>query len=160
VAVASKKKPEAEAESAGKKAKAVKAAKKTVSSQKTAGKKAPNKKSSKKKSASKKAASKKAVSKNNAAPVGEGLAADPFEVAKQTMKGSVSAIVKAMVEQAKRGSCSHAKTLLEMTGAKHMFGDAAETEDRGEPWAKLVLERMDEAERESRKTDLPEGAAE
>jgi hypothetical protein len=189
VAVASKKKREAEAgntrkgkaeepveaEPAGKKnAKAVKAAKKTVASKNTAGKK-----TSKKKAAGKKTASKKTASKKKAAPVAgarrnpshaAGYAAidaapavgvgDPFEVAKQTMKGSVSAIVEALVAQAKRGSCAHAKTLLEMTGAKHMFGDAAETEDRGEPWAKLVLERMDEAEQESRKTDLPEVAAE
>ena len=69
------------------------------------------------------------------------------------MKGSVPAIVEAMVEKAKQGSCTHAKTLLEMTGAKHMFGDGAEIADSGEPWAKLVLERMDEAEQESLKKD-------
>jgi hypothetical protein len=69
---------------------------------------------------------------------------DPFEVAKQTMKGSVPAIVEAMVELAKQGSCSHAKTLLEMTGAKYMF--EGEAQDSGEPWAKLVLERLDQAE--------------
>jgi hypothetical protein len=69
---------------------------------------------------------------------------DPFEVAKRTMKGSVPAIVEAMVELAKQGSCSHAKTLLEMTGAKHMFD--GEAQDNSEPWAKLVLERLDEAE--------------
>jgi len=73
---------------------------------------------------------------------------NPFEVAKQTMKGSVPAIVKAMVERAKKGSCTHAKTLLEMTGAKHMFEGEAEAEESGEPWAKLVLERLDEADRE------------
>jgi hypothetical protein len=50
-----------------------------------------------------------------------------------------------MVELAKQGSCSHAKTLLEMTGAKHMF-DEAEVQDGGESWAKLVLERLNEAE--------------
>jgi len=72
---------------------------------------------------------------------------DPFEVAKQTMRGSVPAIVKAMVELAKQGSCSHAKTLLEMTGARYMFdSEEAEREDSGEPWAKLVLERLDAAE--------------
>jgi hypothetical protein len=70
---------------------------------------------------------------------------DPFEVAKRTMKGSVPAIVEAMVELAKQGSCSHAKTLLEMTGAKHMFDGEAEREC-GEPWAKLVLERLGEEE--------------
>lgn len=72
--------------------------------------------------------------------------ADPFEVAKQTVKGSVPAIVEAMVEMAKQGSCTHAKTLLEITGAKHMFADEAERQESGEPWAKLVLERLDEAE--------------
>ena len=70
---------------------------------------------------------------------------DPFEVAKQRVKGSVPAIVEAMVEKAKQGSCSHAKTLLEMTGAKHMFDGEGEAENLGEPWAKLVLERLDEA---------------
>jgi hypothetical protein len=71
---------------------------------------------------------------------------DPFEVAKQTMKGSVPAIVEAMVELAKQGSCSHAKTLLEMTGAKRMFDGEGEALDGGESWAKLVLARLDEAE--------------
>lgn len=74
---------------------------------------------------------------------------DPFEVAKRTMKGSVPAIVEAMVELAKQGSCTHAKTLLEMTGAKHMFDGEAEVQDGGAPWAKLVLERLDEAESEA-----------
>ncbi len=73
---------------------------------------------------------------------------DPFEVAMQTMKGSVPAIVEAMVELAKQGSCSHAKTLLEMTGARHMFDSEVELQDNGAPWAKLVLERLDEAETE------------
>ena len=81
---------------------------------------------------------------------------DPFEVAKQTMKGSVPAIVEEMVKRAKRGSCTHAKTLLEMTGAKRMFGDEPEMRDAGEPWAKLVLKRMEEAEQES----LPKTAGE
>jgi hypothetical protein len=71
---------------------------------------------------------------------------DPFEVARKTMKGSVPAIVEAMVELAKQGSCSHAKTLLEMTGAKHMFDGEAAEQDGGESWAKLVLERLDETE--------------
>jgi len=48
---------------------------------------------------------------------------DPIEVAKRTMKGSVPAIVEAMVKKAKQGSCPHAKTLLEMTGANFMFDD-------------------------------------
>jgi len=92
-------------------------------------------------------------------------ARDPFEVAKQKMKGSVPAIVEAMVELAKQGSCSHAKTLLEMTGVKHMFDSEVQLADSGEPWAKLVLERLDEAEseveRESAKLqeDSPEVAA-
>ena len=67
-----------------------------------------------------------------------GGALDPFEVAKQTMKGSVPAIVEAMVERAKQGSCTHAKTLLEMTGAKHMFdersGDGREAASPGRSW--------------------------
>ncbi len=75
-----------------------------------------------------------------------GVVLDPFEVAKQNVKGSVPAIVKAMVEKAKQGSCSHAKTLLEMTGAKHMFDGEGAAQDSGEPWAKLVLERLDEAD--------------
>jgi hypothetical protein len=199
--VASKKKPKAEAESkrgngpeepagagsAGKRAKAVKAADKKAANTKAARKKTSSKKASSKKAASRKnaAASTKAqagtmrapaagalgkrnaslaagYAANDAAPVVD--ARDPFEVAKQTMKGSVTAIVEAMVAQAKKGSCSHAKTLLEMTGAKYMFGDEAETADIGEPWAKLVLERMDEAEQESLRErltqDQPEAAAE
>jgi hypothetical protein len=63
------------------------------------------------------------------------------------MKGSVPAIVEAMVKKAKQGSCPHAKTLLEMTGAKFMFEDGPETRDGGESWARLVLERMEQAER-------------
>jgi hypothetical protein len=82
-------------------------------------------------------------SEASGAAVGE---LDPFEVAKRKMKGSVPAIVEAMVELAKQGSCTHAKTLLEMTGAKRMFDAAGESEDGGAPWAKLVLERLDEAE--------------
>jgi len=74
---------------------------------------------------------------------------DPFEVAMRTMKGSVPAIVEAMVELAKQGSCSHAKTLLEMTGARHMFDSEVELQDNGAPWAKLVLERLDEVETEA-----------
>ena len=76
------------------------------------------------------------------------------------MKGSVPAIVEAMVAKAKQGSCTHAKTLLEMTGAKHMFGEDAEIADSGEPWAKLVLERMDEAEQESLTQERPQVAGE
>jgi hypothetical protein len=164
-----------QAEEPGASAKAIpkKAAKKTTP--KTTPKKAA-KKTTLKSAADKSAAAKNAASKNAAnesaadksaekrdpvkrsrirdsVEVGKGGAGktitpelDPFEVAKQTMKGSVPAIVEAMVELAKQGSCSHAKTLLEMTGAKHMFDGEAETRDRGEPWAKLVLERLDESE--------------
>jgi hypothetical protein len=99
------------------------------------------------------------------APVGAGdghvaETADPFEIAKQRMKGSVPAIVEAMVELAIQGSCTHAKTLLEMTGAKHMFGSEAETQDAGESWAKLVLERMEQAENEGTQEQARETATE
>ncbi len=127
---------------------------------KPAAKKSP-KKAAAKKAAAKKAAAEKAAAKKAAAeakrtrpePKGttksDGAVAagvDPFEVAKQTVKGSVPAIVATMVRKAKEGSCPHAKTLLEMTGAKHMFDGEAEGQADGEPWAKLVLERLDEAE--------------
>lgn len=79
------------------------------------------------------------------ASVGKRQRRDPFEVAKRKMQGSVPAIVDAMVELAKQGSCQHAKTLLEMSGAKHMF-EEAENEGTGESWAKLVLDRLDETE--------------
>ncbi len=71
---------------------------------------------------------------------------DPFEIAKRTVKGSVPAIVETMVERAKQGSCSHAKTLLELAGGKRMFDGESGTQDSGEQWAKLVLERLGEAE--------------
>jgi len=86
-----------------------------------------------------------AARKNETSGTGE-QELDPFEVAKRRVKGSVPAIVDAMVERAKKGSCVHAKTLLEMTGARHMFDGEAEGQESGEPWAKLVLERLDEAE--------------
>jgi len=92
-------------------------------------------------------------------PAGRVEPADPFEVAKQKMKGSMPAIVDAMVKLAKKGSCSHAKTLLEMTGAKHMF-DEAEGQESSEPWAKLVLERLDEAESKAGPVSVPEGTGE
>ncbi len=75
-----------------------------------------------------------------------GVELNPLEAAKQRVKGSFPAIVDAMVEKAKQGSCSHAKTLLEMTGTKHMFDGEGEGNAGGEPWAKLVLERLDEAD--------------
>jgi hypothetical protein len=81
---------------------------------------------------------------------------DPFEVAKRKVKGSVTAIVDAMVARAKRGSCPHAKTLLEMTGAKRMFDGEGEAQESGEPWAKLVLERLDEAESREEPAPAPE----
>lgn len=175
MAVVSKKKPKVaagnlrgnrpeepvEADAAGKKAKAVKAASKKAANSKAASKKtSKTKTANKKNAASKGAVSTRAKAGKNTKKVPAVDARDPFEVAKQTMKGSVPAIVEAMVEKAKQGSCTHAKTLLEMTGAKHMFGEEAETADRGEPWAKLVLERMDEAEQESLKRDSPVVAAE
>ena len=86
------------------------------------------------------------VRKRDAGGTVAGAELDPFEVAKQRVKGSVPAIVDAMVEKAKQGSCTHAKTLLEMTGAKHMFDGEGEGQNTGEPWAKLVLERLDEAD--------------
>jgi hypothetical protein len=66
----------------------------------------------------------------------------------------VPEIVNSLVKMAKAGSCTHAKTLLEMTGAKHMFDDEAEGhgQESGEPWAKLVLERLDEAEAGTRQS--------
>jgi hypothetical protein len=173
------------ADKVGKQAKAVKsankkAANKTAASRKTAKKKTAGKKTAASKpGASTRAKTGKRTKKvPDAGALGDrnagftaGYAAtdaapaagawDPFEVAKQTMKGSVPAIVEAMVAKAKQGSCTHAKTLLEMTGARHMFGDEMEIADSGEPWAKLVLERMDEAEQESlQKKDLPAVAAE
>ncbi len=86
------------------------------------------------------------MSKEERGGTAAGAELDPFEVAKQRVKGSVPAIVDAMVEKAKQGSCTHAKTLLEMTGAKHMFDSEGEGQGGGEPWAKLVLERLDEAD--------------
>ena len=178
MAVVSKKKPKVEAvsqhgsrpeaslgaDSVDKKAKAGKPARKKAANRKAASRKTPNQKTAGKKQAASKAGAsprEKAGKKTKTVPPAAAAdALDPFEVAKQTMKGSVPAIVKAMVEKAKRGSCTHAKTLLEMTGAKHMFDEAAESSDSGEPWAKLVLERMDEAEQESLKKDPPEAAAE
>jgi hypothetical protein len=101
---------------------------------------------------------KRTVALSTAPPEAGGQAAeaepvDPFEIAKQTMRGSVPEIVKTLVKLAKEGSCPHAKTLLEMTGAKHMFDEQAESQESGEPWAKLVLERMEEAEQESSGAD-------
>jgi hypothetical protein len=178
VAVASKKKPKSEAgkqrgnrheeavgaESAGKKMKPVKAANKKIADSKAANRKTAGKKTASKKSAASEhgvsTSAKASTRTKKIASAPAGGAWDPFEVAKQTMKGSVPAIVEAMVAKAKQGSCTHAKTLLEMTGAKHMFGEDAEIADSGEPWAKLVLERMDEAEQESLTQERTEVAGE
>lgn len=77
-----------------------------------------------------------------------------LEIAKKKVKGSVPAIVEAMLEKAKQGSYSHAKTLLEMTGACRMFDQDADGGESGESWAQRVLERMREAEQ----TELHDGA--
>jgi hypothetical protein len=168
------------AEAAGTKAKVVKAANKKTTNKKPASshtvasndgvstkakavtgtKKAPAKRAPRNRRPGRKPGMPRTVAVSQGIEPGAAAALDPFEVAKQTMKGAVPAIVEAMVELAKQGSYSHAKTLLEMTGAKHMFSDEAEIEGSGEPWAKLVLERMDEAEQESLKKDLPEVVAE
>lgn len=152
--------PEAFAQTKAKKAPKKKVPKKKVPPKTTPKKSVPKKKAPKKTAAKNEAGE----SEEKCAPAkqrrirasdvvgenGEGKAIvpelDPFEVAKQTMRGSVPAIVEAMVELAKQGSCTHAKTLLEMTGAKHMFDSETEARDSGEPWAKLVLQRLDEAE--------------
>jgi hypothetical protein len=169
--VASKKKVEEKAETkqVGKDGKAGKAA----ASSKAKPKKAPKNKAPKKEAAKKNAAPKGAdASKANDVPgqrrripaqdvvdsneTVETIVPelDPFEVAKKTVKGSVPAIVNAMVKLAKQGSCSHAKTLLEMTGARHMFDGDSEMQDSGEPWAKLVLERLGKADPTPSKKDV------
>jgi colicin import membrane protein len=125
--------PKKDAESAASKAKADKAAKDKAAKTKAA-----------KAKAAKERAAKAKTGDSESKPTS--VETDPFQVAKQTMKDSVPAIVKTMVRKAKEGSCTHAKTLLEMTGAKRMFDGEAPGQDSGEPWAKLVLERLDEAE--------------
>jgi len=75
----------------------------------------------------------------------EGESQDPFSVARRRVKQSVPKIVDVLAKMAEGGSCMHAKTLLEMTGARHMF-DTEAAGGEGEPWAKLVLERLNEAE--------------
>ena len=75
----------------------------------------------------------------------EGESQDPFSVARRRVKQSVPKIVDVLAMMAEGGSCMHAKTLLEMTGARHMF-DTEAAGGEGEPWAKLVLERLNEAE--------------
>jgi len=81
---------------------------------------------------------------------------DPFEVARRKMKGSVPAIVDKMVKEAMGGSCTHAKTVLEMTGARQMFDEEARPGRTSEPWAKRVLKKMEEAEVEDRRKTAAE----
>lgn len=135
----------------GKKAPAVKG-KKKVAAQRAAGRRQPGRRPGKQRTIP--------LSEGSEPGTAEAAELDPFEVAKQTVRGAVPAIVEAIVEQAMQGSCTHAKTLLEMTGAKHMFGDETELQDSGEPWAKLVLERMDEAEQKDLQGAPQEVAAE
>lgn len=86
-----------------------------------------------------KKASKKVTLKGGAGKITEKCGA-----AKRVKIGTSDAVK--LVELAKQGSCSHAKTLLEMTGAKHMFDGEGKTQDGSESWAKLVLARLDQAE--------------
>lgn len=80
-----------------------------------------------------------------------------MELACEKVKGSMPAIVERMVEEALEGSHPHAKTLLEMSGVRQRC-DSTATHAAGEPWAKLVLERLDEVETKDNETPA-EGAA-
>jgi hypothetical protein len=130
--------------------------------------KPPTKKRAAKKAAAKKAAKKNTKKQPREKPPAEkkpvkkvkpggvspgeekaGQAGDPFEVARRKVRGSITKIVNKLVDEAVAGSCTHAKTLLEMTGARHMFDEEKEADGAGEPWAKLVLERLEEAEQVS-----------
>jgi hypothetical protein len=82
-----------------------------------------------------------------------------MELAKKKVKGSLPAIVEKMIEKAKGGSYSHAKALLEMTGALQMFDDEPHAKSEGESWAKRVLERIQEAEQMEMQKALPSEAA-
>ena len=149
---------------------ATKAAKKKSAAKKSADKKNADKKGAKKKSAknakavetesaerAKKAPKQKArkpetraksdakVKKPDTDAV-ESAENDPFTVARRRVRQSVPKIVDELVKKAEKGSCVHAKTLLEMTGARHMFDGESAAGEAGEPWAKLVLERLQEAE--------------
>ena len=128
---------------------------------------AKRKPASGRKTAAKKTASKKrtrTAGKSRKMEVGEGTEAagkaDPFEVAKRTVKGAVPAIVRKMVQEAKGGSCTHAKTLLEMAGVKRMFEQDPAGETKDEPWARMVLEKLGEAERAGRKKEAAEASQE
>ncbi len=147
---------------AGEKKAPKKAAKKKAAKKKTARKKTEKESAAKKKAAAK-AAKKQAgegtetksakkpkprTKPKSAKPKvdgKEGESRDPFSVARRRVKQSVPKIVDVLATMAEKGSCMHAKTLLEMTGARHMFDTEAAGGD-GEPWAKLVLERLNEAE--------------
>jgi hypothetical protein len=135
----------AEGKAAGKKAVGKRAA------GKSAGKKAVGKRAAGKRAAGKSKAVKSAAGSGAAGGRAKGKGkvrgGDPMEVAREMVKGSMPEIVGAMVMEAKNGSHSHAKTLLEMSGVRHMFEE--EAAQAGEPWAKLVLERLGEAEPDS-----------
>ena len=112
-----------------------------------------SKRTSPKKKAAKKAAKKsnaksadKPPAKSRKNQTADKAKPDPFEVARRRIRRSVPKIVNALAKEAEAGSCTHAKTLLEMTGAKHMFDGEAKAGEKGEPWAKLVLEKLVEAE--------------
>ena len=120
-----------------------------------AGKKAPKKKPAKKKAGERKKAPKKqpeADAENAPAPPKAKLAheRDPFAVARRKVRAAVPAIVDKLVEKASEGSCAHARTLLDLTGARHMFDNQPEAAEPGESWARLVIERLDEAEAEGK----------
>ncbi|MDR3763419.1 MAG: hypothetical protein P4M01_04915 [Acidobacteriota bacterium] len=74
---------------------------------------------------------------------------NPFAKVRKTIKDHLPTIVDRMVQKAEGGSCTHAKTILEISGAKHMFDGEHQAKEKGEPWAKLVLQKLDEAEQET-----------
>jgi len=115
---------------------------------------------SKKKSEAARGGCKSDASCETGLPDAEEPNGDPFEVARKKMKGSVPAIVDKMVKEAMGGSCTHAKTVLEMTGARQMFDEEARPGRTSDPWAKRVLKKMEEAEVEDRRRAAPETAVE
>lgn len=82
---------------------------------------------------------------------------NPFARVRKTIKDELPEIVDTMVKKAKGGSCTHAKTILEISGAKHMFDGEHQAKEKGQPWAKLVLQKLDEAEREPTGEAAPDG---
>ena len=112
--------------------------------------KKPNKKSTSGDASGTKPAETKEDGAGNKNPKGKG--GNPFAQVRRTIKEHLPKIVDKMVKEAEEGSCTHAKTILEISGAKRMFDGEHEVKDKGEPWAKLVLQKLDEAE--------PEAAAE